>query len=259
MGGDEYATFPPLPCDRYPAAGHPLPDLRPHPRPPARQHQRGLDRALPPGPSRSPRHSRRVNGSRPSAAEFHPDARHLAAWLAADLGPQPRQRSQSAFGALLGGRAKSRRYGRQLHRERDHLHCARMDILGAVSRPLCSRAGRPRARGLSWMRVFPGLRRNVSPHPPALVPCRRFIEVSRSLRALTGVAVAGHTPATSAPQEGRRPSSPAALGCAAAAASAITPQALTVRCPSAGPDPGCQDPAAVPAVSRVACRAVLTA
>lgn len=27
LEGDEYATFPPLPGDRYPPAGHPLPDL----------------------------------------------------------------------------------------------------------------------------------------------------------------------------------------------------------------------------------------
>ena len=48
---DEHATFPSLPGDRHPYAGHPLPDLRPYPRLPARQHQRGLDRALPPDPS----------------------------------------------------------------------------------------------------------------------------------------------------------------------------------------------------------------
>jgi len=47
MEGDESATFPPLPGDRYPSAGHPLPDLRPHPRLPAGHHQRGPDRALP--------------------------------------------------------------------------------------------------------------------------------------------------------------------------------------------------------------------
>jgi hypothetical protein len=53
MEANEQVTFPPLPCDRYPAAGHPLPDLPPHRGVPARQPQRGPDPALPPGPSRS--------------------------------------------------------------------------------------------------------------------------------------------------------------------------------------------------------------
>jgi hypothetical protein len=30
MEANEQVTFPPLPCDRYPAAGHPLRDLPPH-------------------------------------------------------------------------------------------------------------------------------------------------------------------------------------------------------------------------------------
>jgi len=51
----EQVIFPPFPCDRYPAAGHPLPDLPAHRGVPARQPQRGPDRALPPGPSRSAR------------------------------------------------------------------------------------------------------------------------------------------------------------------------------------------------------------
>jgi hypothetical protein len=68
MEDDEYATFPPLPCDRYPSAGYSLPDLRPHPRLSARQHQRSPDRALPPGPSRSPRHPRRITEPRLGAA-----------------------------------------------------------------------------------------------------------------------------------------------------------------------------------------------
>jgi len=42
----------PLPRNRYPAAGHTLPDLPPHRRLRARRHHRGPDRALPPGPSR---------------------------------------------------------------------------------------------------------------------------------------------------------------------------------------------------------------
>jgi hypothetical protein len=65
---NEHGTFPPLPGDRHPSAGHPLPYLRPYPRLPARQHQRCLDRALPPGPSRSVRHSRPVTEPGPSPA-----------------------------------------------------------------------------------------------------------------------------------------------------------------------------------------------
>lgn len=51
MDGDEHFTFTPLPCHRYPHSGHTLPDLPPHGRLSSRQPQRGLDRALPPGPS----------------------------------------------------------------------------------------------------------------------------------------------------------------------------------------------------------------
>src|SRR5580704_7903319 len=40
---NEQVTFPPLPCDRYPSSGHPLPDLPPHRRVPARHPQRGPD------------------------------------------------------------------------------------------------------------------------------------------------------------------------------------------------------------------------
>ena len=36
---NEQITFPPLPCDRYPSTGHPLPDLPPHRRVPAGQPQ----------------------------------------------------------------------------------------------------------------------------------------------------------------------------------------------------------------------------
>ena len=53
--GDEQVRFPPFPGERYPSSGHPLPDLPPHRRVPARRSQRGLDRALPPGPPRSAR------------------------------------------------------------------------------------------------------------------------------------------------------------------------------------------------------------
>lgn len=53
MEENEQVTFPPLPRDRYSAAGHPLPDLPPHRRLPVRHDHRGPDRALPPGPSRN--------------------------------------------------------------------------------------------------------------------------------------------------------------------------------------------------------------
>jgi len=46
--------------ERYPSSGHALPDLPPRRRVPARQSQQGLDRALPPGPSRSFRPAVRV-------------------------------------------------------------------------------------------------------------------------------------------------------------------------------------------------------
>jgi hypothetical protein len=99
MECDEHATFPPLPGDRHPSAGHSLPYLRPHPRLPARQHQRGLDRALPPGPSRSSRHPRRVT-SQLSGAGIPPrtsaSSEHLLPNLAA-----ARQRSLRVVGALV--------------------------------------------------------------------------------------------------------------------------------------------------------------
>jgi hypothetical protein len=63
MGCDEEIKFPPLPCDCDTASGHALPDLPPHGRVPAGKSQRGPDRALPPGPSRSARHSFPVVGS----------------------------------------------------------------------------------------------------------------------------------------------------------------------------------------------------
>ena len=52
---NEQAACPPLPRDRHPSAGHPLPDLPAHRRVPARHPHRGPDRALPPRPSRSTR------------------------------------------------------------------------------------------------------------------------------------------------------------------------------------------------------------
>jgi hypothetical protein len=54
-GSDEQVQFPPFPRDRYPSSGHALPGLPPNRRVPAGQPQRGPDRALPPGPSRSAR------------------------------------------------------------------------------------------------------------------------------------------------------------------------------------------------------------
>ena len=51
MGVDEHFTGPPLPRHRYPSSRHTLPDLPPHGRLSPRQPQRGLNRALPPGPS----------------------------------------------------------------------------------------------------------------------------------------------------------------------------------------------------------------
>jgi hypothetical protein len=53
--GNEQITFPPLPRDRHPSAGDPMPALPPHRRLPARRHQRDPDRALPPDTSRSAR------------------------------------------------------------------------------------------------------------------------------------------------------------------------------------------------------------
>jgi hypothetical protein len=51
--GDGRARFPVLPRERHPASGHPLPDMPPHHRLPAREGQRCPDRALPPGPPRN--------------------------------------------------------------------------------------------------------------------------------------------------------------------------------------------------------------
>jgi hypothetical protein len=54
-GGDGQAGFPALPRDRHPSSGHPLPDMPPHHRLPARAGQRCPDWALPPGPPRNTR------------------------------------------------------------------------------------------------------------------------------------------------------------------------------------------------------------
>ena len=109
MEDDEHAPFPPLPGDCHPSAGHPLPDLRPHPRLPARQHQRDPDRALPPGPPRSARHPIPVTGPRlRPAGDSAADVCQLAAELPADLGPPVSAITQRGR-CSGGGRAKSRR------------------------------------------------------------------------------------------------------------------------------------------------------
>jgi len=108
MEDDEHAPFPPLPGDCHPSAGHPLPDLRPHPRLPARQHQRDPDRALPPGPPRSARHPIPVTGPRlRPAGDSAADVCQLAAELPADLGPPVPAMTQRGR-CSGGGRAKSR-------------------------------------------------------------------------------------------------------------------------------------------------------
>ena len=55
MEANEQVQFPPFPRDRYPSSGHALPDLPPYRRVPSGQPQRGPNRALPSGPSRSAR------------------------------------------------------------------------------------------------------------------------------------------------------------------------------------------------------------
>jgi len=55
IGGDDQVKFSAVPRDRHPSSGHPLPDMPPHHRLPAREGQRCSDRALPPGPPRNTR------------------------------------------------------------------------------------------------------------------------------------------------------------------------------------------------------------
>ena len=94
-GSDEQARFPALHRDRHSSSGHPLPDMPPHPRLPAREGQRCPDRALPPGPPRNTRPSLLPVAShtdRPPAARTA--ARHGPAGPA---GPRHRpQRSPAA-------------------------------------------------------------------------------------------------------------------------------------------------------------------
>jgi hypothetical protein len=127
MEGDEYATFPPLPGDRHPSAGHPLSALRPHPRLPARQHQRGSDRALPPGPPRSTRYPHPITepalgrGRHSTVDVRQPKANSRR------LAPQTRQQSRSVVAALSGERAKTRRYGRSPGHRAGRRHGRRTD------------------------------------------------------------------------------------------------------------------------------------
>ena len=79
--GDEQFTFPPLPGDRYPSSRHALPDLPPHRRLPARQPERGPDRALPPGPPRS--------AGPPFPATGHRDQHHPPMPPRVSAGPGP--------------------------------------------------------------------------------------------------------------------------------------------------------------------------
>jgi hypothetical protein len=65
MDSDEHFTVPPLPRHRYSPSGHPLPDLPPDGRLPSRQPQRGLDRALPPGPSAGAWHAVLIRSQKP--------------------------------------------------------------------------------------------------------------------------------------------------------------------------------------------------
>jgi hypothetical protein len=110
MEGNEHATSPPLPGNCHPSASHPLPALRPHPRLPPRQHQRGADRALPPGPPRGTRPPS-ITEPVPTRLAISPQTSASPARTCVGLGPQVRQRSQSVFTALGGERAKSRRSG----------------------------------------------------------------------------------------------------------------------------------------------------
>jgi hypothetical protein len=57
---NEQLIYPPFPCHRLPASGHPLRDLQAHRGLPSRHSQRGANRPLPPGPSRSARPVRKV-------------------------------------------------------------------------------------------------------------------------------------------------------------------------------------------------------
>ena len=76
--GDKHVKLPPLPGDCFASSGHALPDLSPYRCVPARQSERGPNRALPAGPPQGTRTAFPVGkpasgspvsgGSRPSAA-----------------------------------------------------------------------------------------------------------------------------------------------------------------------------------------------
>jgi hypothetical protein len=161
---NEQVTFAPLSCDRCPPAGHPLPDLPPHRGVPARQPQRGPDRALPPGPSRSARRPFPVALRRLPA---------LGTAASADCPRTPcrnwageRQRSRSVATLRKGPHIEppnlcwNGRFGplRSRRAERDLLSCYLGRVRGEVRRTAllrcsgrfggrCSHSGRPQARG----------------------------------------------------------------------------------------------------------------
>ena len=149
MGCDAQFTFPPLPRDRYPSSGHPLPDLPPHHRVPAREGQRNPDRTLPPRPSRSARPPFPVAGhGDPRTARRcrrgHPPARDD---LAAGLGPTTpaiTQRSQSLITAHTKRRSIRTRRGSLL-------------LVNGTAQIECS-AGTPLARSgpVGVQRLSPG-------------------------------------------------------------------------------------------------------
>jgi hypothetical protein len=90
MGVDEHFTGPPLPRHRYRSSG--LPDLPPHGRLSPRQPQRGLGRALPPGPSPGACHPAPVTSRsrRPRQASPSPQlrsAKHERCRLCAGVRP----------------------------------------------------------------------------------------------------------------------------------------------------------------------------
>ncbi len=86
---NEQLIFTPFPCHRHPASGHPLRDLPADRGLPARHPQRGADRALPAGPSRSARPSRPVRSAAPP--------QHLACTLTGGNRPQLERRGHKVW------------------------------------------------------------------------------------------------------------------------------------------------------------------
>src|ERR1035437_5910281 len=167
---NEQVTFPPLSCDRYPAAGHPLPDLPPHRGVPARPPPRGPARALPPGPSGSARPSFPVARRRLPA---------LPAGTVTGVGCPPddlaRAGRESASGhgvwppLVRGPRRRPGRSGRRHEADHDEhgpdsalwacqlpwadLRPTRRDPRGVPQRPVRLLAGNPVAAG--WQTEWP--------------------------------------------------------------------------------------------------------